>query len=954
MTRPAVRHILLSCVSGIAMLSLVDAPAARAGDEPAGEPVVGIPLLGAAAAPQAARADRKDDDPTGEKAKKTDEEVEEIVVRGFRPSLERAIELKRSSTSIIEAVSAEDIGKLPDVSIGETLARLPGLTAQRLDGRAQVISVRGLGPDFSTALLNGREQVTTSDNRGVEFDQYPAELLGGVVVYKTPDATLIGQGLAGTVDLRTIRPLEHGRRSFTANARAEFNEDGSLNPDASSLGYRASATYIDQFMDDTLGVTFGIAAQSTPTQIEQFNAWGYPTLSDGNAIIGGAKPFVKSDDLDRIGVLGTIEYQPSDTLHTILDISYSHFDETQVLRGIEFPLFWSSASLQPGYAAEGGLVTSGVFDGVKGVMRNDRNDRNADLFNIGWNLRYDVNDLWTVETDISYSRADRKDRLLESYSGTGPAGVGATDALGFAQQKSGVFAFTPGLDYSDTSLFVLTDPQGWGGGAKPDPLTQAGFINAPKTSDELTHLRFSTERALDHDVFDSLTVGVDLSRRDKKRTIAQNFLTLGGATSMPIPTEALLKKTTGLKFLGIPAQVTYDPLYLLDNVYTLVPIQLSSFNVPQDWSVREDVFVAYTKLDIDAMWGSTEVVGNVGLQAVYTDQSSMGFRVRGAEAGAGTAEGGFQEVRDGDKYWKFLPSLNLIFRLDEDTQIRFGASRTLARARMDQLNASLALNTNITRLTSTDPNQAFFSASGGNPRLRPTISNQVDLSFEHYFADGAGYFSVAVFYKDLQDFINPNDAFLFDFSVFIDDFLNDAQKAQLGTPLGIVSGPTNNGRGNIKGLEATLTLPFETFSEELEGFGVILSGAYTDSKVLLGDNPDPITVPGLSKWVVNSTVYYEKHGFQARISHRFRTKFLGEVSGISATRILRSVKSESVIDAQLSYTFEQGPLEGLTILAQANNLTDEPFVTFQQPDARLVIDHQRFGRTYLLGASYSF
>ncbi len=947
---------LLACVSGVAVLALIDAGAglALAAPADAAQPAGALAPLQEAARGAASAEEKKAGRADARKRKEEKPALEEIVVRGFRPSIERAIELKKMSTSIIEAVSAEDIGKLPDVSIGETLARLPGLAAQRLEGRAQVISIRGLGPDFSTALLNGREQVTAGDNRGVEFDQYPAELLGGVVVYKTPDATLIGQGLAGTVDLRTIRPLAFGHKRLTAIARAEFNEDGSLNPDASALGYRVGATYVDQFMEDRLGVTLGVAVQSTPTQIAQFNAWGYPTAPDGNLVLGGSKPFVKSDTLKRIGVLGTLEFAPSDTLHTTLDISYSHFDETQILRGIEFPLFWSSASLQPGYTAQDGLITDGAFAGVKGVMRNDRNDRNADLVNIGWNLRYDFAEDWGAEVDISYSRADRKDRLLESYSGTGPAGSGAADTLGFHQRKNGVFAYDPTLDYADTNLFVLTDPQGWGAGAKPNPLTQAGFINAPKTNDELTHLRFSADRYLDGSVFDKATIGIDLSRRDKKRRIAQNFLTLGGATSLPIPEAALLKKTAGLTFLGIPAQVTYDPLYLLRHVYVPVPIQLSSFNVPQDWSVREDVLVAFTKWDINTLVGGMELVGNIGIQAVYTDQSSEGFRVTGADVGAGTAEGDFIPVKDGDTYWRFLPSLNLILRIDGNTQIRFGAARTLARARMDQLNASLALSTNFTRLTSTDPNQAFFSASGGNPRLKPTIANQVDLSFEHYFADGAGYVAIAGFYKDLQDFINPSDAFLFDFSAFIPDFLTPEQQTMLGTPLGIVSGPTNNGHGSIRGIEGTLSLPFEVVAEPLEGFGVILSASYTDSKVILGDNPDPVTVPGLSKWVVNSTVYYEKAGLQARISHRYRTKFLGEVAGISATRILRTVKSESVIDAQISYTFESGPLKGLTLLAQANNLTNEPFVTFQEPDPRLVIDHQSFSRTYLFGASYSF
>src|SRR5688500_15279625 len=153
-----------------------------------------------------------------------------IVVTGFRASLQNAINKKKKSDQIVESVSAEDIGKLPDASIGEAIARLPGLTSQRLNGRSDVISVRGFGPDFSTTLLNGREQTSTGDNRAVEFDQYPSEIINQVNVYKTPLASVIGQGIAGTVDLRTIRPLEYGRRVISVGARAVYPELGQLNP----------------------------------------------------------------------------------------------------------------------------------------------------------------------------------------------------------------------------------------------------------------------------------------------------------------------------------------------------------------------------------------------------------------------------------------------------------------------------------------------------------------------------------------------------------------------------------------------------------------------------------------------------------------------------------------------------------------------------------------------------
>ena len=150
-----------------------------------------------------------------------------VTVTGIRRGIESAINVKKSSDSIVEAISAEDIGKLPDNSIAESIARLPGLSAQRVAGRAQVISVRGLSPDFATTLLNGRELVSTGDNRSVEFDQYPSELLSGVVVYKTPDAGLVGQGLSGTLDMQTIRPLNFGSRAVALNARFSNNSLGS-------------------------------------------------------------------------------------------------------------------------------------------------------------------------------------------------------------------------------------------------------------------------------------------------------------------------------------------------------------------------------------------------------------------------------------------------------------------------------------------------------------------------------------------------------------------------------------------------------------------------------------------------------------------------------------------------------------------------------------------------------
>jgi len=169
-----------------------------------------------------------------------------------------------------------------------------------------------------------------------------------------------------------------------------------------------------------------------------------------------------------------------------------------------------------------------------------------------------------------------------------------------------------------------------------------------------------------------------------------------------------------------------------------------------------------------------------------------------------------------------------------------------------------------------------------------------------------------------------------------------------------VSGPTNDGRGYVKGIQGTLNLPFNLLTPVLDGFGVNLSGNLTKSSLVYPGNATPITVPGLSKRVAQGTIYYQHNGFEARISDSYRSDFLGEVAGISATRIEQTLKGGSNYDAQVSYTFDSGTFKGLTLIAQGSNLSNHLFTTFQNNDPRQVLMWERYGRTYSIGASYKF
>lgn len=864
--------------------------------------------------------------------------MEEVVVTGLRKSLENSMALKKDSQMIVEAVSAEDIGKLPDMSITDSLARLPGLTAQRLNGRSQVISVRGLAPDFTTALLNGREQVTVGDNRGIEFDQYPSELLSSVVVYKTPDASLIGQGLAGTADMLTIRPLEHGRQDIVLNARYEWTQFDALNAGSPDDGHRLSFSYIDQFADDTFGVAFGIADMSNASQGERFNAWGYPSTGDGELVIGGAKPYVRSSKLERTGYMGVLEYQPNDNFHTTLDIYYSTFEETQWLRGIEMPLLWSSAQLQPGYTIDDGLVTAGQYTGVKGVMRNDVNYRDADVWSIGWNADFAMGEDWIGIVDIAYSKVNRKDTILETYSGTGPNGVGETDNPGFEMVGNTGAFFYPTLDYTDENLIMLTSPQGWGGDIVPGG--QLGYNNQPDVEDELNTYRFSAERLMDG-VISSMEYGVNYSDRKKSLVRDEFFLALADG-SIAAPLQNIVG-ITDLSFLGIPGMISYDPLKnIKDGVY-LETRNPNADVIIKSWLVEEKVTTGYAQFGIDTEWGNVGVSGNFGLQYVHWKQSSDAFTSSGTGDDTETLP-----ISGGKTDHEYLPSLNLTFDLNNDNYLRFAAARTLARPRMDQMRASQEWGFDASKADSTDINNSPWSASGGNPELDPWLADAIDLSFEKYFLDGAGYMAFAYFYKDLKSW-TYQDTVVQDFTGYPTGGIEPAMYE------GLANVYINGEGGRISGFEFSWSATGEIFTESLRNWGMIFNVSYTDSSVRANPDEDKIALPGLSKWVGNLTMYYENDNFSARVNARYRDDFLGEVSGFGDGRTLRLVKEETILDAQIGWTFTgDNWTNGLTVYAQGFNLTNEPFVTFNEGDSRQVIDYQNYGRSYLVGITYHF
>ena len=883
------------------------------------------------------------------------EDKNAIIVTGFRASLQNAINKKKKADQIVESVSAEDIGKLPDASIGEAIARLPGLTSQRLSGRADVISIRGFGPDYSTTLLNGREQTSTGDNRAVEYDQYPSEIINQVNVYKTPLASVVGQGIAGTVDLRTIRPLEYGKRVISVGGRAVYPDIGKLNPDAKKYGYRVNGVYVDQFADGRVGVSLAASWTDEPYEIKEFNAWGYADGPGGTKVIGGLKPYSTSTELKRLGLAGTLEFKPTDYWTSTVDGFYSNFKDDQVKRGIEIPLWWGGGGevLQPGFTTQDNVITSGTFNHTNVVVRNVLQPRHSKLYSFGWNNRYDGQNGWHGFLDLSYSKTNRNELVFETYAGSGYNFTGAFDNLGFETGTNGSIITSHNIDYSDPNQIVITDPRGWGG-LDTNGAIRPGYYNNRIVHDRIWQFHPEISKDLDSSFLSRITVGGNWTNHTKSLTPDEFFVEFSDPLlrELTLPDEFNLG-AANFSWLGMGDSLAFDPQALLDaGIYTLVSNNAHPDVLAKRYNVHEKLGTIYAQADIRADLGSTLLTGNVGVQAVHTDQLTNGFSAFGNPAVV-------TPISKGAKYWDVMPSMNLSLRFPEDWVIRLGLAREVMRPRMDSMR--LGLNYGLCR-TGCAPGPVL-SGSSGNPELRPFRANAADVSFEKYFGI-KGYVSLQMFYKYFDTFVVEQNlpGQPFDYTglpipagVSTTDPLDPNYLPPAGITNGIIFQPYNVKGGKMYGVELGATIPVGELIHALDGFGLTGGVGYTKSKIRIYNNAPPQDLPGYSKWVANGTAYFEKWGFSARGSVRYRSSFNGEVSGFAANRVFRRARPETIVDAQVGYEFQPNSfLHGLSISLQGLNLTDEPFVTQNPGEPLQVIDYQRFGRRWMVSASYKF
>jgi len=879
--------------------------------------------------------------------------LDAVQVTGIRRGIENAIAVKQDATSVVEVISAEDIGKLPDVSIAESLARLPGLAAQRVAGRAQVISVRGLSPDFATTLLNGREVVSTGDNRSVEFDQYPSELVNGVTVYKTPDAALVGQGLSGTIDMQTARPLSFPDRVIAVSGRYQKSSLGEA-AGVDEFGNRFSASYIDQFLDKTLGIAIGYAHSDNPIQENQvglYEPWttehtdngNRPGLAPGVAFSDGIKALRRTGNNKRDGVMATVQFRPSNSWTSTLDAFHTEAEQIDTANQFEVNLSNFNGGYTPGLLISNpqvnadGTFAGGTASGVYPLVRGMYNKREDKIDAFGWNNEFTFGNGVKLVADVNYSKATRDELNLENNLQLTP--MPQLDTIGLVVNPNGFSQITPGLDYSNPDALFLTNT-----------IYGSGYGKVPTVEDRLKGARVALTLPAPEGlspVFADFDIGVNYADRQKDKTQAEGNILLGAQGDANIAAD-LQRDRVNLGFAGIGYIPAWNVPAAVERYMEFNPVTDLDYLIPKSWTVQEKITTAWLRANINTDIGVVGVRGNIGVQMQHADQSSQSnYFDRSRPAGQNVLP-----IDAGKTYNDWLPSLNLAFMFPHQQTLRFAAAKQVARPRVDQMRAGLEFGV--------DTATGRPGGSGGNPLLDPWRATALDLSYEKYFGERA-YVAAAVFYKDLKSYVYTQSVDDYDFSDLLASYVPPPGMVAPVLQTGTFSSPQNGKGGTLRGLELTASLPLDMFTDALHGFGVQASATFNDSDIEILDpesassvGSDPIALPGLSDRVYNFTAYFERNGFEARVSQRRRSDFIGEIGNFNGNRTLRYVVGENVTDAQVSYTFsDSSAMAGLTLLLQGTNLTNEPYRTYAGTTDR-PLEYVEWGRTYMLGVNYKF
>jgi TonB-dependent receptor len=852
--------------------------------------------------------------------------LEEVVVTGYRQSLSSARDIKRESKGIVDAVVAEDIGKLPDQNIAEALQRIPGLSITRDNGEGSQVSVRGVAPNLNRISVNGKTLTSDGDDQAVGFEAFSAGLLDRIDVIKSPSANMVEGSLGGSVMLKTKKPLDLKQRKIVVTAQAQYND---LSKETDPKG---AFNYFDQYRDGTVGLGMSLTYEKRSLRQDGFEVFGYDMPvsltgasnrkintkakdDDGNSLYDPETGTLLCTDLEchpdrflpdgtdlgpygahamrapnhrlfldereRLGASFTLDFMPSDTTRLVFDFTYSTYEVTR--ERYQFSTGFQNKRIEPDSVVIGDNNTivsmdaialkKGKLDGGKlpGMQSNNVWQwQNTDSAIYGALFEKKFERL-NMQAMVGYTDTTR--RTPENYRFSfNNAGYTFPMSYDLTQSPVPVWGVMenipedvelPGDDFMDPSFFGL----------------QAVTALTDKTDD--TELAGSLDFDMDINggPFSRLYFGIRATDREKDRIAdAPRFtknadspgdFTITMATDgvmAPFPANNWASEVPGdliRSWMIADLKGTMEAFGMDgDDLYGS---GLSDPDPLKSYVITEKTNAAYLMTDYE--FANGRLIGDLGVRVVNTKSTSSGF----FDDGSGVQARDFEV-----DYTETLPSLNARFAIKEDLFLRFAAARVMARPTFGEVAPRLTISMVNGRI------------SGGNPLLRPLISDQLDLYLAYYW-DG-GMVAAGVFYKDIKDFIQKYtrittfpDFEAGDGSCVIGGEGNDVDEN--GCLLFDVTQPMNGPNAKVKGFELNVNADFTFLPGILANTGIAANYTYNDSEATLLDPDTGETVPadfnlqGLSEHSYNVTLYYEDRKFDARLAYNYRSDYLMQAYG---------------------------------------------------------------------------
>lgn len=852
-----------------------------------------------------------------------DDEIEIIAVTGIHSSQKAALFSKRNADSIVDSIAAEDLGKFPDQNISESLQRIPGITISRAGGEGQQITVRGLGPEHNTVLLNGRVLATENEGREFNFDVLASELMTGVDVYKAPTARIQEGGIGSTVNMKTALPLDYDGFQAVASVKAYHDDNsGSTTPQYSGL-------VSDTFMDGRFGLLasfnyskkkflskraytdgyehlqsshFSGLSAERQAELSVYDGDGY---GEGIAMATWYQQDIDNAVRERTGGTLAAQWQVSDELLITIDGIYSKLDVNSDAFG---PAKWFGASLLSDVTVnERGTVVGWEGDDLWGGVEHwaFSRPRFAETKQFGINADWQASNQLTVVFDASRSTASNS-----------PVGRNIVIST-VTPNGSNVVTREPG----DTlPTYTVTSDTGDLSTLKHNWAANEG-ANFDDTTIQVT---LDAIYEIDDSVFTSVATGLSFNSREKEKNTSKSNPQCGSVCDDNggfYPSDVFSSYDASDYFGGNSAYPFWvrpdfdainDILSANNNNYT------PEFRPRESGIVKEDTVSAYLQANLEGDLGEMLWSGNIGFRYSQTDvesigenQELLGIDLTNPNEPIGIFSDPTDIVDKGD-YSVFLPTANFKLNVKDDVSVRVAAGKTITRPTLSllALRRDWNLRTNDRTLHI------------GNPSLNPLTAWNYDLSVSWYI-DEVSYISAAIFYKSIK-----ND---FEQSVNTEIFFGDEYT---------IFSIENKGEGDVKGFELAAQYTFSQLPEPFDGLGVSVN--YTD--VTKGQDDDSFEDESQS---YNASVFYEKGPIQARLAYNFRD---GYVAGLNANRGQpKMIDDFGQLDASASYDIS----EHLTLFAEANNITNEKTFSYSIYKERM-IELKDTGSRYALGLRYKF